>query len=194
MTEENSTTPPEAAGDGGKIAIAAIVWMAIGVLWFLLQFLLSEGLYRASDLAYQSNEGSGDRLVDVSDAIAWPAGKIYDRKLFEQVESEYRRALSDDSLNAPAKESLQALVRENGGMIDSYDLVDSMAEILVDHESYVGFDYLSTPVEYSIYLGVCLVWGAAVGLIGFLFSLLVIKMKRPDCSPRTARSSSQDCD
>lgn len=39
MTEENSTTPPEAVGDGGKIAIAAIVWMAIGVLWFLLQFL-----------------------------------------------------------------------------------------------------------------------------------------------------------
>lgn len=176
MTEENSI--PEAGGDGGKIAIAAIVWTAIGVLWFILQFLLSEGLYRASDLAYQSNEVLGDQLVDVSDAIAWPAGKIYDQKLFEHVESGYQRALSDDALDEQAKENLETLVRENGGTIDNYDLIDKMAEILVDYESYEGFDYLSTPLEYSIYLGVCLAWGAVIGFLGFLFSVLVIKSGR----------------
>lgn len=173
MTEENAIPAP--GGDAGKIVIAAIVWTAVGVLWFLLQFLLSEGLYRASDLAYSSNEELGDRLVDVSDAIAWPAGKIYDRKLFEQVESEYRRALSDEALDAPAKENLEALVRENRDTIDNYDLIGSMAEILAENESYVGFDYLSTPEEYSIYLGVCLAWGAAVGVLGFLISVLMIK-------------------
>lgn len=159
----------------GKIAVIAVFWAFVAVAWFAMQFLLSEALYRISDSVYSSNEELGDWLTGASDRIAWPAGVIYDKEVFKKAEAGYERALADPEVEASVKETLQSTMDTHGEEIDDYEVIDEIVVALGDYPEYEGIDYLSSSAEYTIYAGVCLLWGLAVGAIGFTCSILAVK-------------------
>ncbi|MEM1295274.1 MAG: hypothetical protein AAGH89_07905 [Verrucomicrobiota bacterium] len=146
-------------------------WFGIAAFWFVAQFLTSEALYRASDRVYSYNEMVGDWMTEASNFVAWPAGRFYDLKLFEQVEREYNRAISDPNLTAATKTKLEKLHDDHNGNFENYDFHYEVADLLRANPNYPDIDYLSAPVEYAIYLGVCLAWAITVGITGFVCTL-----------------------
>lgn len=110
-------------------------------------------------------------MTDASNYVAWPAGRFYDLKMFEKVEREYNRAISDPDLTAATKTKLEKIHEDHNGNFENYDLHYELAEVLRANPNYPDIDFLSTPMEYAIYLGVCLAWAIAVGITGFLCTL-----------------------
>ncbi len=155
----------------GGIMPIAVLWVVIAGVWFVVQFTLSEVLYRASDWVYPNSEVMGDLMMDASDTIAWPAGVLYDRKVAAQVESAYERALADPEIPASVQAKLEEVVKDYGSQFEDYELQFDLNEALIDYPDYDEIDILGTGEEYAIYVGVCLTWAALIGTIGFFCTL-----------------------
>jgi hypothetical protein len=174
MTESMESAPQPPRGRPGKksLLIALAAWAVLGLMWSLLQFGFSELLFR---LAYhQILPGQENALYEASDLVAWPAGLLY----------QYR-------YDAWTKEALEVLVRNreqpDADRVEAATLLQSWKEtgekpgeldtFIGSHEVAVETNEAET---YGIYIAVCLVWGAVLGMAGFAATaLFLLAWRRP---------------
>ncbi len=141
----------------------AVRWCWIGLVFALVQFGLSEAAFRMAEL------GGPERLYDVSNTIAWPAGHLYDRadiRLITGILEEWVEEAEDADLRAEAA----ALLERRGDPEFLEDARDFLVEQDID-------EALNLFTEYLIYGGTCVLWGIAVGVVGFL---VVSEMNEPE--------------
>jgi len=149
--------------------IALLVAVLLGGGFALIQFGISELTYQAGMRGF-----GGDGMFEVSDAVSWPAGLIYD---------------SVDKKTS--RQFLQDIIQENGSDADKARklLLDFEDEYLAPEtdpewdEAYWelvdarGWDgAIPLTQEYLIYGGVCLAWGALIGLLSYLVVILIVKV------------------
>lgn len=127
------------------------VGMIVAAIWTLGQFGISEVLYRLGDAT------GVDALYDLSDTVAWPAGLLYNkaevavfREGLERLESTPEERARWDALLQKVEES------------DDNESYDAIWEIFNTHSMD---PYVDMMTEYSIYVGVCAVWGSMIGIL-----------------------------
>lgn len=174
MTEsmESAPQPPPRRPGKKSLLIALAAWAALGLVWGLLQFGLSELFFR---LAYhQILPAQESVLYEVSDLVAWPAGWLYEKRYDAWTRSALEavvldRALPDEE-RVEAAELLQSW-KETGqkpGALDAF---------IGDHGVAVQTNEAET---YGIYIAVCLAWGAVLGAAGFgATALFLLAWRRP---------------
>ena len=134
--------------------------LIVGLLWSVVQFGISEVIYQT---ALWTGYG-GDLLYDMSDTAAWPAGIIYDqidRELMQQELSSIQKTTGEETNFEALKERLNDPADE--------DAYEAALEIF---DANGREPYVPLITEYSIYGGICLCWGAMIGIsVGFAHSL-----------------------
>ncbi len=117
-------------------------------------------------------------MISLSDTVAWPAGILYDKTLSVHVESGYNRAMGDPKVDQAVKEKQANLAKAYDGDFADFDFHFDISETLESYPDYAAIDFLSTTTEYAIYVGVCLAWAMAIGVLDFITTVLVITEKR----------------
>lgn len=80
------------------------MWCWIGLAVAMIHFLVSEGSYRLAEA------GGPVFLYDVSDTLAWPAGRIYDSLEDTLIEGELSRIAEDRTLSGDLREEARRLL------------------------------------------------------------------------------------
>lgn len=172
--QQNNQPVKPAAGKGSKLAIAVGVWLVVAIIWGLGQFAVSEALYRAARLMDERGIGSGsvsELLYIGSDTLAYPASNLYDKAQGEvYVDALEEVAASEGGAGAERARELLAMMN-NPADLEWQDQVWPFFE-----ERSHDIDQLLVPasIEYTIYVGCCLMWGAIIGVFGFVCSAIFI--------------------
>lgn len=126
------------------------VGFIVGALWAVVQFGISEVSYRIA------LETDNDLLYDISDLVAWPAGELYHSAEIEL----YQETLNGMEAEAEEREAWDALIVRAEDP-DDFEAYDALWVIFDEHslEPYVDIE-----TEYKIYIGICIMWGFAVGV------------------------------
>ena len=131
--------------------------LAVALVWAVVQFAVSEAFHQAGIY------GDNDTFYEISDLVAWPAGHIYT----EQQNRLFRYELGQLDASPKEREQWDALLRRVEDPDDS-EAYDALWEVFNAHSIDPT---LSIATEYTIYIGVCVVWGILVGCfaVGVLF-------------------------
>ena len=133
-------------------------------VWALVQFTLSEGLFRLSMSPFASHVV--EPLEMLSDAIVWPAGPIYQHVESQRMQEALTAAQADPSLPADKAAQMADLVATSELDPDS----DEYFALLWFLEELGHDPTVPTALEYAIYGGVCVAWGLLMG--GFVATLI----------------------
>lgn len=148
-------------------SVIVIIWIVIGIIWSCAQFAISEVTYRIG-MAMES--GVSDRLFEISDTVSWPAVHLYDRALAEEYVDEIQGALRVSAFDQDELSKLQNLLSQYQGDYDNIDFQESADELLNAKDIYPE---VSVPMEYLIYGGTCIAWGALIAILGSGLTLLI---------------------
>ncbi|MEM6883771.1 MAG: hypothetical protein AAF571_01975 [Verrucomicrobiota bacterium] len=151
---------------------SALIGAIVGFAWFVIQFLAAEGVYQLANL-YMFPSDVNDNLYEVSDAIAFPAGIIYDALDASITETELERFTQDTSLDPEVLRTAESLLSRFQSPEDLEALVEETYEFLSNHDIYAE---VPISIEYSIYVGTCLVWGFIVGIATTIFVLTMFSL------------------
>ncbi len=134
-----------------------MLWLWIGLGFAAVQFVVSEAAFQLAEVTGE------ERLYDLSDGIAWPAGHLYDRAETKVLIEELRE-ISDSSAveDEMRKTALRLLERQHEAAF-----LEEAREFVDAHELDAT---LSVVMEYFIYGGTCVLWGVVVGLGGFMLT------------------------
>ncbi len=162
-----------------------MVWFLVGILWFVVQFGISEIAYQAS--IYTDHEEISQSLGDLSDAAAWPAGWIYDYIQKSSFESQTRSFLAKtDPLQHETRKRILSLLDQYHDDFTDYDLQSEIYTILSEADPAIAaILYLDESSTYFIYISVCLGWSALIATTGFLVSVAAIFILIPPPKPDT---------
>jgi hypothetical protein len=147
-----------------RLIATVLVWVFLGLGFALVQFALTEITYR---IATSREDAS---LQEVSDLIAWPAGKIYSLAEKDSAHTALRSlAQSNKEGSTQAREFLNSFRTKYD---QDEEWTTQMSDFLNTQEITTE---VSKPIEYLIYVGVCLAWGFLVFLGGSLLSLAILR-------------------
>jgi hypothetical protein len=139
-------------------------WLAIGLVFSVIQFAASEVLYRMSMYADTSEDTT---LTDLSDVIAWPAGDLFDAVLQKQYQQGLEQVAAEQSpFTEPQRSEARALLQHFPDPED--DEIGEMDSFLWDIPEVQDYTLVSPLTEYSLYIGTCLAWGLLIALGGYL--------------------------
>jgi hypothetical protein len=143
---------------GRNFAIALGVWIFLGLAWALVQFGLSEICYR---LAYHELvPDEKGRLYEISDAVAWPAGIIYQKRQDVWKQAMLETFMREGGRSQEARLQAGELLKEwNASREEPGGLYEFLEEQGLETE-------LNEVETYAIYGGVCLGWGLVVCTAG----------------------------
>jgi len=135
-----------------------------GMLWALIGLGVAVVQFAVSEAAFQLAEVTGEeRLYDLSDGIAWPAGHLYDRAETKVLIEELREiSVSPAAENEKRGAATALLARRHEAAF-----LEEAREFADVHELDAT---LSVVMEYFIYGGTCVLWGVVVGLGGFVLT------------------------
>ena len=132
----------------------------VGLCWFVVQFLASELVYRVAYFEVLPME-INDALYEISDGIAFPAGVLYDVADESITRQELEQFTQDSSLEPEIVEKAESLLTQFHTTEDTETWTADAYGFLSEHDIYPE---VSIWLEYSIYVGTCLVWGILIGL------------------------------
>ncbi len=133
-----------------------------GMLWALIGLGFAVVQFAVSETAFQLAEVTGEeRLYDLSNGIAWPAGHLYDRAETRILLDELQEISVSPAVEDAKREAATALLdrRHEGTFLEEAREFADAHEI----DAYPGL-----AMEYFIYGGTCVLWGVVVGLGGYV--------------------------
>jgi len=158
--------PPPSASPKTSPFRTYTFWLIIGGVFAVLQFGVSETLHRLGMLGMGPDE---TMFYDLSNAVAWPAGELYDIVQVQLQENALHQvAAGGEPFTEEQQRKAQAFLEQ----FPEFPLGDEDREPI---ESFLWeidelFDPMtvSVGVEYGIYIGTCACWGFLISLGGYL--------------------------